>query len=69
MNKKNKKMNTVLFTCGALLLGTILGGAVTKISYAKYDNPYIQKIVDMFYTMKNEWLYGSDYEKIGRAHV
>lgn len=64
MNPKNKKMNSTLMVCGALLVGTILGGVCVKISYAKYDNPYIQKIVNMFYTMKDEWLYKSDYDNL-----
>lgn len=66
MNQKNKKLNTTLMICGALLVGTILGGVCVKISYAKYDNPYIQKIVDMFYTMKDEWLYKSDYDNLDK---
>ena len=66
MNPKNKKMNSTLMVCGALLVGTILGGVCVKISYAKYDNPYIQKIVDMFYTIKDEWLYKSDYENLDK---
>lgn len=64
MNPKNKKMNSTLMVCGALLVGTILGGVCVKISYTKYDNPYIQKIVNMFYTMKDEWLYKSDYDNL-----
>lgn len=64
MNQKNKKTNTALMVCGALLVGTILGGICVKIPYAKYDNPYIQKIVDMFYTIKDEWLYKSDYDNL-----
>ena len=66
MNQKNKKLNTTLMICGALLVWTILCGVCVKISYAKYDNPYIQKIVDMFYTMKDEWIYKSDYDNLDK---
>ena len=64
MKTKNNKTNTILISCGTLLLGTIIGGLSVKAAYSKYDNPYVQKIVDMFYSLKNDWLYAGDHENI-----
>jgi len=63
-NKKKRGLITGLLGVGVLLVGMLLGGLITKATYHRYNNAYIQKIVDTYYLMRDEWWFAQDYENI-----
>lgn len=62
MEKNKSKINvtTISIIC-SLIGGGVIGGLIVSLKYGKYNNKYIEKIVDTYYLMKDQWFFSNDY--------
>lgn len=61
--KKKSFIRTVICSISFLIIGGILGGELIHNKYKKYDDENIQKFVDIYNIMLDEWLYGENDDK------
>ena len=62
--KSKYNLITVAFSMGTLLIGCGLGAFMNNLKYQKYNNEHIEKIVETYYMLKDEWWFASQYDDI-----
>ena len=61
--KRKSIITTITSVIISLLLGGFIGGKIIHNKYKMFDNPEIQKFLDVYNIMIDEWLYSDkDYE-------
>lgn len=56
--KRKSFTRTIICSVSFLILGGIIGGTVIHNKYKQFDDPNVQKFVDAYNIMVDEWLYG-----------
>ena len=61
--KRKSIITTIITSVTTLLIGGFIGAKIIHSKYEIYDNPEVQKFMDVYNIMVDEWLYGDeDYE-------
>ena len=61
--KRKSILTTIITSVTTLLIGGFIGAKIIHSKYEIYDNPEVQKFMDVYNIMVDEWLYGDeDYE-------